>query len=247
MRREIEIEQPKKEKKKTWSDQFWDRIVASLTTLPIVMWLWPGVVPFGFFETWNVRGTPSDWFAACWPLLLWPVVLNGVIAFSSRNNKRANLAAEQLFALGAAQSLLAGVLEEITCRWLFFYLGIIGATFSNFLFFGWAGFGIAEFLYLNIFGPLANWLTFGSLSSVLFHGTGWAVGASLLATNAFFRDGHKYQGLFGMINSWCVGMYMFWIMIHFGLPVAILMHFSYDILIDCTWYLDRSLERALLD
>ena len=53
----------------------------------------------------------------------------------------------------------------------------------------------------------------------------------MLYTNAFFRDGHRYQGPIGVLNSWFAGMFLFWIMFTYGLPAAILVHFMYDFLI----------------
>jgi len=100
--------------------------------------------------------------------------------------------------------------------------------FSNFLFFGFLGFGIPEWIHMHVWGPLANWTTFHQLESYIFNENSWTVGAAMLYSNAFFRDGHKYQGLFGVISSWFMGMYFFWIMFHYGLVAAIVIHFLYD-------------------
>ena len=56
----------------------------------------------------------------------------------------------------------------------------------------------------------------------------WGIGAGMLAANAFFRDGHKYQGNFGMVNSWFIGMYMFHILFTYGLPECMFAHFAYN-------------------
>lgn len=156
-----------------------------------------------------------------------------------------NRTAELIIAKGAVVSTMAGVGEEITFRWLFFLNNIISVKIGNWFFFGFLGLGIPEWLHLHIFGPIANWTTFGGLESFIFHPTGWAVGAAMLTTNAFFRNGHRYQGLLGVVNSWFGGMFLFWIMFTYGLPVAILIHFTYDFLIYLVRYADAAIERAM--
>lgn len=91
--------------------------------------------------------------------------------------------------------------------------------------------GIPELFHLHVWGPLADWTTFGYLHPWIFHKTGWIIGAAMLSSNAFFRDGHKYQGLFGVINAWFAGMFFFWLMWNHGLLAAILVHFTYDFII----------------
>lgn len=53
------------------------------------------------------------------------------------------------------------------------------------------------------------------------------VGA-VLWSNAKFRDGHKYQGLSGMLNSYVIGLYMFYIAFTHGLLYAIVLHTMFD-------------------
>ena len=84
---------------------------------------------------------------------------------------------------------------------------------------------------MNVWGPLVDWTTFGYLTKHIFSETGWYVGAAMLYSNAFFRDGYKYQGLMGVINSWFIGMFLFWVTFNYGLPAAILIHFLYDFLL----------------
>jgi hypothetical protein len=93
---------------------------------------------------------------------------------------------------------------------------------------------IPEWFYLNLMGPFTDWVTFHSLHETLFHPAGFAVGAALVSTNAFFRDGHKYLGIVGVVNSWCLGMFFFYLMLNYGLPAAILVHFAYDAVVFST-------------
>lgn len=228
-----------------WIDKFWGKIVASVFILPLVMWIWSWAVPFGFFEFWNYRGTPGEWVYAAWPIFAWAVGASVAYAVFTRNERWVNRDAEDILKGGTLTSLQAGVIEEILFRWLFFLWNIVSVKIGNFVFFGFLGFGLPSWFHLNIAGPIANWATFHGLESYIFHPTGWAVGASMLITNSFFRDGHKYQGLIGFFNSWFIGMYLFWIMFQYGLPAAILIHFLYDFLIFLVRYIDAVIERAL--
>ncbi|MDO8600757.1 MAG: CPBP family glutamic-type intramembrane protease [bacterium] len=228
-----------------WSQKFWSKILGSIFVLPFIMWIWPWAVPFRFFEFWGVRGTVSEWLYTAWPIFAWGTGVSLILALFTRNKRDTNRHAERILVGGTLISIFAGVIEEITFRWLFFLGGIISVKVGNFLFFGFFGFGIPSWFHLNVFGPIANWTTLYALKPYIFHETGWAVGAAMLATNAFFRDGHKYQGWFGWVNSWFGGMFLFWIMFQYGLPAAILIHFIYDFLIYAVRYLDAAIERAL--
>ncbi len=53
------------------------------------------------------------------------------------------------------------------------------------------------------------------------------VGA-ILWSNAKFRDGHKYQGPSGMLNSYVIGIYMFYVAFTHGLIYAIVLHVMFD-------------------
>ena len=66
---------------------------------------------------------------------------------------------------------------------------------------------------------------------MLFHPSSWAVGAAVISANAFFRDGHKYQGILGVLNSWFAGMFFFWMMFAHGLWAAMVVHFTYDVVV----------------
>ena len=87
---------------------------------------------------------------------------------------------------------------------------------------------IPEYIYTNLMGPLVDFMSGGALHDTLFHPAGFAVGAALVSTNATFRDGHKYLGWFGYINSWFLGLFFFYMMLTYGLPAAILVHVLYD-------------------
>lgn len=227
-----------------WGRHFLNKILSSVVILQIIMWIWPWAVPFRFFEFWNIRGTIGEWLYAAWPIFAWGTGVSIVAALCTRNDRLTNRHAEEIIAEGTAISIFAGVVEEVTFRWLFFLDNIVMVKVANFLFFGFLGFGLSSWLHLHVFGLIANWITFGNLESYIFHSTGWAVGAAMLTTNSFFRDGHKYLGPFGLINSWFLGMFLFWMMFRYGLLAAIMVHFLYDFLIFAIRYLDAVVERA---
>ena len=237
-------EEKKQETPESYASKFWKKVLKGVIILPIIMWIWPSVVPFRFFEFWSIRGTVGEWLYATWPVFAWGTGLTILMAALTRNDWETNRYAERIIIRGAGTSILAGVGEEVTFRWLFFLNTIVSVKIANFLLFGFLGHGVPRWFHLHVFGPIANWTTFHGLQPYIFHSTGWAVGAAMLATNAFFRDGHKYQGLFGWINSWFMGMFLFWIMFKYGLLAAILIHFLYDFLIDAVRYVDAAIERA---
>jgi len=227
-----------------YSRKFFGKIFSSLIFLPIVMWIWPWAVPFRFFEFWKVQGSVWEWFSTAWPIFAWGVGVSVLNDIFTHNDKETNRYAENIIVGGTLVSLRAGIFEEITFRWLFFLDNIVSVKIANFLFFGFLGFGIPSWFHNYFVGPIANFTTFHGLESQIFHSTGWAVGAAMLTTNAFFRDGHRYQGLLGVVNSWFGGMFLFWIMFKYGLPAAILIHFVYDFLIYLVHYVDAVVERA---
>lgn len=209
----------------------------------IILWLLTGLIPFRIFEFWTSKGSVLDWLYAAWPIFAWAIGLNVLYRALTRNTPFENRLAEELFWLGAGQSILAGVLEEILFRWILFFTAIVGVQFFNFCFFGFIGFGIPKWIYLHIGGHIANFITIGWMKHILFHPAGWFVGAAMLGANASFRDGHKYQGRFGWANSWFIGMFLFWMLFEFGLLACILVHFLYDLFIEIVCYIDRILER----
>lgn len=217
---------------------------SALIMILVVKHFWPEVIPFGTTELWKVKqGGVVDWLRVGIPVFAWGVGITFIARVFSFNSRRENGSAEKLFAVGTLFSLWAGVMEEICFRWLIFMNAIIGVKVGNYLFFGWLGFGIGEWFQLHVAGPISDWFTWGYLADYLRNPEMWAVGAAILSANAFFRDGHRYLGWFGVMNAWFAGMFLFWVMFHYGLPAAIVIHFTYDFLLDIVVYLDRVVER----
>ncbi|MEY4744278.1 MAG: hypothetical protein RL272_223 [Candidatus Parcubacteria bacterium] len=213
-------------------------------TIALAGWLWPSAIPFGAFDFWPMRGTVGDWLSSAWPAFAWGGGLTAIIAFATRNKREVNRDAEGILIGGTIISLWAGVMEEICFRWLIFLSTIFWGKVVNFILLGFMGWGIPEHLFLWIFRPLADFTTLHGLHATLYSQHGWAIGAAMLGANGLFRDGHKYLGFFGYLNSWFMGMFFFWIMFSYGLPAAILVHFLYDLLIFGIRYVDAAIERA---
>lgn len=126
---------------------------------------------------------------------------------------------------GAWASLNAGIFEELVFRWMLFFIAMITLPFFNFI-----TFGLVKWFYVELLIPVANWSTFGALEPHLMSGS-WVLGAAIISVNADFRDGHKYLGLLGWVNSWFIGMVMFYLVLNYNLQTAIVAHVLYDLII----------------
>lgn len=212
-------------------------IVVGLTITPVVM-AFTGAVPFRFFEFWRMNGVVT-WLADSWPIFAWGISATAVHSIMTRNDGNVNRNAEDILVSGFFRSTLAGVAEEIVFRWLAFYNAIWGAKLSNFLLLGFT-----KFMYLYVAAPAADFFTLGKMGHLLYQ-PDWAVGAGLISANAFFRDGHKYQGIVGFVNNWFIGLFMFWLLFKHGLVACIVVHFLYDMFIFVVQYVDAAVERKL--
>lgn len=197
----------------------------------LVKWIWPLSIPFGLFDVWAVKGSLVEAVNLCWPFFAWGI--GATLLFSWLAIRRGKFD-EGRYAIGFKQcvaiSLLAGVFEEIIFRWLLFYLVFATIPFGNWLVFGWAGFGVTEWSF-TILGPIANFFTLGKLAPYLLGSMGWVIGMAVLGANANFRNGHKYLGPLGYVNSWFLGMLFFFLMFQYGIVAAILVHFLYDLVV----------------
>ncbi len=181
--------------------------IASFITVILFEWLWPTVIPFTTFQFWKLNGSLGEAIWNSWPIFAWGGGITIARSLLTRNTRNVNQHAEIILGGGCLISILAGVMEEPIFRWLFFYNEIVWYKFFNWLIFGWAGFGVLEWIFLHFTGPIADFITLGYLHPFLFNGFGWAVGAAILSSNGKFRNEHSYQGVFGWINSWFLGMF----------------------------------------
>lgn len=99
--------------------------------------------------------------------------------------------------------------------------------------------------YENIVFWFMSLISFGYLDSILYNPNfPFLFIAAAITANAKFRDGHKYQGPVGYINSWIIGFVMIHIMMFHGLLVAIIAHAIYDLSFDVLRLLTRSIRRV---
>jgi len=211
--------------------------ISGLVWIGFISLFWADVFPWNFLDIWSRDTEVSAWFVHAWPMFLWGVGLNFLFDIfrdpQSRWVRRRHVKIytfRDIISYGFWRSMWAGVSEELAFRWILPYAAIPGLLIMNWLFFGWAGWGFNEWLHTAVWSPLANWSTFGFLEPSLM-AENWVIGAAILTTNAFFRDGHKYQGYFGWVNSWFGGMYLWFIALTHGLVAAIVIHFLYDFFI----------------
>lgn len=215
-------------------------MIIMLLIVLVTKLFWPGLIPYEVFAFWDVRGTPEAWIAACWPVIAWGAGVSVVFhLFRVEDADQAmrvllhpdRVTATRILVAGFFVSLWAGFFEELLFRWSFFLGMIVIVKVVNFLFFGFLGFGIPEWLHLNLFGPLADRSTLRGLHPSLFHASGWAVGAAVISSSDAFGKEHAHQGMLSWISSWFMGMFLFWVMFRFGLPIAMAVHFTYDFVI----------------
>lgn len=223
---------------------FMGAAVSVLIIIGLANLLWPRTIPFAFLQFWRVDDNFWNVFREYWGIFLWGGGVTAIASLATRHRQEDNRRAEEHLVAGVLVSLRAGLLEEICFRWLIFFGAIVSLKILNWLFFGWAGFGIAEWVYTGFLIPVADFCTLRILHDVLYSSAGWAVGAALISSNAKFRNGHEYLGWLGWVNSWFLGMIFFKIVFTYGLPAAILLHFLYDLLIFFVRYLGMVVERA---
>lgn len=207
-----------------------------------IKWLFPSAIPFGLFEFWTAKAPLWLAIKASWPIFLWASSMTFIFYFLYPNVSYINNGSKEGLLEGFVISTVAGLTEEIAFRWLFFLNAIWSVKLINWLFFGFLGFGIPQVFYTYLIVPAANFFTLGSFAGILYHPYGWFVGAAVIIANAKFRDGHKYLGFFGYINSWFIGMFLFWILFQYGLLACIVVHFLYDFLIYFIRYIHSVIE-----
>jgi hypothetical protein len=122
-------------------------------------------------------------------------------------------------------SVMAGILEETGFRCLFIFIAIISIAVLDLI-----TLGFVMWFYQNITFPITDIVTLGLMHDYIY-GLPALFMAGALSANAQFRDGHRYLGWFGSMNSWFVGLYLLFIMLTYGLAVAILAHIIYDLII----------------
>jgi hypothetical protein len=177
-----------------------------------------------------ITGARSDvvgGLAWVWPLFVWGALITALTVVASfRVTVRPQLYPGQVFARGTWLSLHAGFYEELIFRCLLFLTMVPVLTALN-----WVTFGGIRWLYESVLIPIADFVTLGLLEPQLENASVWVLGAAILTVNGQFRNGHSYLGLFGWVNSWFIGMAMFYLVFNYGLWAAMAAHVLYDLII----------------
>ncbi len=210
-------------------------ICASLIFVGIARLLSPQIIPFSPMSFWQMRGSVTEWLWSARWLFAWGTGFTALVSFLTYNKVSTNRYAERILTFGTISSFRAGIFEEITYRWALFFAFIVLVKIA-----GW--FTLIRWIYLCIIAT-ADFFTFSYVHDMLYS-HGWFIGAAIISANASFRDGHKYQGFVGLVNSWYIGMFLFKLMFAFGLIPVILIHLLYDVFIHIVRYIDMAIERA---
>jgi len=252
--------EPKKKEKKEKQRTFLQLLVGTFfITFPFIClmkWLWPSLIPFDIFQFWVWDGdTIWDGVKAGLPIFIWGFSIQFFFTCFHKFKKEEIDNAENFLVGGAIISTIAGVFEELIFRWVLLYSAFIGVQLANFLLFGfvpwmlgdwWSWLELPRLLSWYVVLPIADFMTLRYFSEFLVN-QGWLLGAAVIAANAKFRDGHKYQGLLGYVNSWYLGLFLFFIMFKYGIVAAILVHFTYDMVIFWVIFLHAAFRRSIRD
>lgn len=187
-------------------------------------------IPFGFWDLWTQQGSILNGLQSVWWIFAWgfgATLLVNIIAAVNKTPREQTPG--KAFVYGVAVSFLAGFTEEIVFRWLRFILSMFVMMALNFI-----TFGLVKWFYVTLMIPFVNWLTFGFLAPQLTDASSWIFAAAIIAANSAFQQGHEYLGLLGYVNSWFLGMVMFWLMFNYGLWTAIVAHVAYDLCVFST-------------
>lgn len=90
--------------------------------------------------------------------------------------------------------------------------------------------------------PVVNVVTLWQFNHVFYNGYPPLFLFGMITANAWFRDGHKYQGPIGIVNSWIVGFVMMSAMLNHGLLTAICIHAVYDLEFSFIHYVFRKID-----
>jgi hypothetical protein len=213
-------------KDKKSGGSFVAQIIGVFIALVLLVSLWPKLIaPFKLFEFWHIKGSLLDAVMNAWPIYLWGISATALLAVF-----RSGVPDEDpgdILIKGTFISIRAGILEEIAFRWLIFFLAIIIIPAIDWALLGFMGVHWVKWLSVFV-ASVANIFTLGYLEDYLLGGYGWVVAAAVISANSNFRDGHRYLGWLGYVNSWFLGMYFFWVMFTYGIIAAIFIHFLYD-------------------
>ncbi|MFI5844619.1 hypothetical protein ACIA8K_33465 [Catenuloplanes sp. NPDC051500] len=161
---------------------------------------------------------------AVWPLFAWAAAFAlFAVVMAARVEYGPPPPPGMMFGRGMWLSLNAGLFEELLFRCILFIIMPPVLTALNTI-----TFGLIQWLYQTLLIPLADFATLGLLEPHLTGASSWLLAAALLTVNGRFRNSHSYLGWLGWVNSWYVGMTMFYLTFGHGLLAAMVAHALYD-------------------
>jgi hypothetical protein len=182
-------------------------------------------IPIGFWDLWMIKGSMAEGIGTVWFVFAWAILVNVIVSIVRIIRRETTPSTPaQIFSAGLVISFMAGIGEEISYRWIRYFCAMYVLALLNV-----CTWNIIRDVYVMFFMPVANWLTFGLLSEQLTNTNAWVLGAAILVSNGRFMEQHQYQGWFGTLNSWYIGMIFFFLALNYGLLTAILAHILYDI------------------
>jgi hypothetical protein len=201
-------------------------------------------IPYVFERFLFFKGEWWEPLLAAWPLFGVGFLFNFFLMATTVNAPEIQKNAPQIPLWGLSTSLMAGIMEEITFRWVLLY-GFMGLFWViNQLLIQVVGRGLLEEAFSPV-ATLVNPFLVGGVEEVLNHPGAWTIGLAILAANWKFQTGHLYQGLVGFVFSWFAGLIFFQTVFKYGLFAAMLTHFSLDLMVAFMLLIDVLIELIL--
>lgn len=113
------------------TSEFYYGLVGTFLALLLVKWIFPNLLPFEIFQFWTVSFDWQKILSIPWWLLLVGPVLVIVYSIVTRNSRMDNIRILEDFKEDFKTSVLAGIFEEVSFRWLSFYWAIVALGAST--------------------------------------------------------------------------------------------------------------------
>jgi hypothetical protein len=182
-------------------------------------------LPFDLGTVWAIDNHVATGLARVYPIFIWVVAITLFTGWIMRLRRIPRDAPPRfIFFTGGWISLNAGFFEELIWRWLLLLSAPVILTVLN-----WVTVGFVHWLYGQVLIPIANVATLGILEPQLLSPE-WLLGATVISVNGHFRQSHERNGFLAYVNSWFVGMVMFYLMFNYGIWSAVVAHIVYDLL-----------------
>lgn len=206
-------------------------VMAPLLAVSLLYWLLHAWVdaPIEFMELWSSKRSLWDGLAKVWFIFAWCISLAfllNIVPVLRKTPRRSEPG--YIFTKGTWLSVNAGFFEEIFYRWVMLFGAMIALKVFNVI-----TFGFVQWLYETLLTPFANWTSLGLLNEQLSGQHGWLFAAAIVVANMHFAGMHgkgrgRLDGTIAVVNSWYMGLILFYLAFNYGLWVAIVAHILYD-------------------